>query len=102
MTAQFVVQNEISKEAIEGQLHTLRETLNQQGIKVEAIEVTVSAYSFEQNGQQTSEDQAEAQKNNSGKHITLEEAMNMTESPEEESVTEDILGISGSRIDYTA
>jgi flagellar hook-length control protein FliK len=102
MTAQFVVQNEISKEAIESQLSTLRETLNQQGIKVEAIEVTVSANAFEQSNEQNSQSETDTQKNNSGKHITMEEAINMTEMSEEESTMQDITGNLGSQIDYTA
>ncbi|MDF2944509.1 MAG: hypothetical protein K0S01_3367 [Herbinix sp.] len=101
MTAQFLVQNDISKEAIESQLHTLRETLNQQGIKVEAIEVTVATYAFEQN-QESSDNQAEAQKNHSGKQISLEDALNMTESDGQDGRTEDITGVRGSQVDYTA
>ena len=102
LTAQFVVQNELSKEAIESQLHTLRETLNQQGIKVEAIEVTVSTYAFEQNTSEGSDSQTDAQKNRSGKQISLEDALNMTDLSEEESNVEDITGIRGSQVDYTA
>lgn len=102
MTAQFVVQNEMSKEAIEGQMYTLRETLNGQGIKVEAIEVTVATYEFEQSNQSQSEDQKTAQKNQSGRKITLEDAVNMNELPEEERAIQDITGLLGSRIDYTA
>jgi flagellar hook-length control protein FliK len=101
MTAQFLVQSEISKEAIESQLHILRETLDQQGIKVEAIEVTVSTYAFDQN-QDSSDNQSEAQKNNSGNRISLEDAFNMTETDEENAMTEDITGVRGSQVDYTA
>lgn len=101
MTAQFVVQNEISKEAIESQLQTLRDTLTQQGIKVEAIEVTVAAYEFEQNTGEGANNQQGEEKKDAGKKITLEEAMNMTEAPEEAWVA-DITGITGSQIDYTA
>jgi flagellar hook-length control protein FliK len=101
MTAQFVVQNEMSKEAIESQLHTLRETLNQQGIKVEAIEVTVSTYAFDQK-EESSGNQPEAKKDRSGRPISLEAAFDMTEIPEEEIMKEDGTGIRGSQIDYTA
>lgn len=102
MTAQFTVQNEISKEAIESQLSTLKETLNQQGIKVEAIEVTVTSYSFEQNNHDRGENQPDAEHNSVGRKITLDEAMAMTEVPEQEGITEDVTGIRGSRIDFTA
>lgn len=101
MTAQFVVQNDITKEAIEGQLHVLRDTLNQQGIKVEAIEVTVSAYAFEQSSDQNSGRQSEEQKSNSGRKITLDEALSMTEQQEDIAV-QDITGLRGSQVDYTA
>ncbi len=102
MTAQFVVQNEISKEAIESQLHTLKETLNQQGIKVEAIEVTVSSYTFEQESGNNSQNQTETKKQNSGKQITLEEAINMTDVITEDENAKDMIGVAGSQIDYTA
>jgi len=94
MTARFEVENQISKEAIESQLNALKETLNQQGIKVEAIEVTVAAYTFDQNGQFSGQNQSEADKGNSGRHITLEEAMAMTDDLPEDagvSVTDGLL-----------
>ena len=49
MTAQFTTQTQIAKEAIESQMAALRESLQNQGIKVEAIEVTVSEFGFERN-----------------------------------------------------
>ena len=101
MTAQFVVQNEISREAIESQLHTLKETLNQQGIKVEAIEVTVAAYSFEQNSQDKADGQSEAKKGNSNNRLSLDEAISMTEDIED-GTSQDITDIRGSQIDYSA
>lgn len=102
MTAQFVVQNEISKEAIESQMQTLRETLSGQGLKVEAIEVTVANYSFNPEGQENSQNQTASQKDHEGKKITLEEAINMTEEDQTENISEDVTGMRGSQIDYTA
>lgn len=101
MTAHFVVQNELSKEAIESQMQTLRDTLNQQGIKVESVEVTVAAYAFEQNTQQEHENHSEERKSQSGRRITLEEAFTMSEIPEEEGRNNSD-GLRGSQIDYTA
>lgn len=102
MTAQFVVENEISKEAIESQLQTLRNTLNEQGIKVEAIEVTVSSHTFEQNDNETSKETAGEDRGHNSKKITLEEALNMTELSEEDGLAQDITGVRGSLVDYTA
>lgn len=101
MTAHFVVQNDLAKEAIEGQLITLKDTLAQQGIKVETIEVTVASYTFDQNN--TSDD-AEGQmqkKQRSGHKITFEEAVAMSEEPLEET-NEIMSGTTGYNINYTA
>jgi len=102
LTAHFVVQNELSKEAIESQLHTLRDTLNQQGSKVEAIEVTVSANAFEQNSNQSTEDDTQTKGSGSGKKITLDDALQMMDAPEDDQSLEELTGISGSVINYTA
>lgn len=47
VTAHLAVQNEIVKEALENQTIQLRENMNQQGIKVEAVEVTIASHEFE-------------------------------------------------------
>lgn len=49
VTAQLAAQNTAVKEALETQVAELRQTLNQQGIKVDAIEVTVATHEFERN-----------------------------------------------------
>ncbi|MFT4146774.1 MAG: flagellar hook-length control protein FliK [Mobilitalea sp.] len=102
MTAHFVVQNEISKEAIESQMHILRESLQNQGIKVEAIEVTVSNQAFEQMNQNNSQNEAAAEENHSGKKITLEEALSMNEILEEINELQEASSLIGSQVDYSA
>ena len=52
VNAQFVATNEIVREAIEAQMVTLKENLNQAGVKVDAVEVTVSSHEFEKNLEQ--------------------------------------------------
>lgn len=101
MTAQFIVQNEVTKEAIESQMHILRDTLNEQGIKVEAIEVTVSNYTFNQTGQEESQNNSSSENNKASKKITLDEAINMVDNPEEE-ILDNATGSIGSQVDYTA
>ncbi len=49
VSAQFTASNEVVKEVLEAQMATLRENLNHQGVKVDAIEVTVSSHGFERN-----------------------------------------------------
>ncbi len=52
VTAQFTTQNEAVKAVMEAQVMILKENLEQQGVKVEAVEVTVASHEFEQNLQQ--------------------------------------------------
>lgn len=49
MTAAFTVENQLAKEALESQLMVLKENLNEQGVKVDAIEVTVAQQGLSQN-----------------------------------------------------
>ena len=52
VSAQFVATNEIVREVLEAQMVTLKENLNQAGVKVDAVEVTVSSHEFERNLEQ--------------------------------------------------
>lgn len=47
ITAQINVENEQVKKALESQMATLKENLEKQGIKVEAVEITFASHSFE-------------------------------------------------------
>ncbi len=51
MKASFVTENELAKEAIESNLVQFKEMLNEQGLKVDSIEVTVGSFEFNKNGQ---------------------------------------------------
>ena len=51
LTASFITQTQVAKEAIESQIQVLKENLEAQGLKVEAIEVTVSNFGFDHSGQ---------------------------------------------------
>ena len=59
VTAHLAVQNEIVKEALENQTIQLRENMNQQGIKVEAVEVTIASHEFERNLEQNQQGSAQ-------------------------------------------
>lgn len=102
MTAQFTVQNDISKEALEGQMQSLRDTLEQQGIKIESIEVTVEAYAFNENAPEDQNGHAKENEGTSGRKITLEEALSMSEAADEQNYSPDSDGLRGSLIDATA
>lgn len=52
LTAKFVTQSETVKAALESQMIQLQESFSQQGVRVEAIEVTVQTHQFESNLEQ--------------------------------------------------
>lgn len=106
ITAQFFVQNETVKTMIEGQLAVLREAMNEQGVKVEAVEVTVETGQFDRSLEQHSEQQKQqAEKQaKSYQHRTInlltgvdEESMN-----DEEMLRVHIMRESGNSVDMNA
>lgn len=71
MQAQIVTENEAARHAVEASMASLRETLDNQGLKVEAVEVMVATYEFfgngkEQQGSPKGQNAGRAGKNTSG------------------------------------
>lgn len=106
VTAQFVTQNETVKAAVESQLIQLKESFLEQGVKVEAIEVTVQTHQFEQNLEQGRGSQnGEPDKKNRMRRIRLDG----NTSPEElegleeaEQLAAEMMVANGNTVDYTA
>lgn len=96
LTARFTVQNSVTKEAIESQIQILKDNLNQQGVKVEAIEVTVSNFTFSE-GNQTS--QGEQEEKNSKKPFKVDGPGDSNENSAKEDITD---MMNGSTVSYTA
>lgn len=107
ITAQFTAQNDVVKAAIESQLIQLKTQFEEQGIKVDAVEVTVADYRFEQNFSGNEENAGEGQENGkkNRRRINLNE-LDLEELPEDmddsERLTAEMMAASGSTIDYTA
>lgn len=108
VNAQFHATNEVVKEALEAQISTLRESLNQAGVKVDAIEVTIASHEFERNleqNHQNPEEQMKAQEENTKKRRNLsldsldELGGLMTE---EETLVAQIMRDNGNSVDFTA
>lgn len=103
LTATFTAETEMAKAAIEGQLQTLKETLSNQGLKVEAIDVAVSDFESEfRQGKQQGD--AENQPKQSRRHqINLDDFNeNAADVTEEEVLAAKVLEQNGGSIDYTA
>ncbi|SFP91059.1 hook-length control protein FliK [Lachnospiraceae bacterium XBB1006] len=78
ITARIATQTEAAKEAMEANLVQLKDNLESQGIKVNAVEVTVETHSFEQNLQEDGSKeqqqlQREMQKQNRRMNLNLNE-----------------------------
>lgn len=108
VTAQFTTQNEAVKAVMEAQVMILKENLEQQGIKVEAVEVTVASHEFEQNLQQgdDSNRQMEEEQENLRK-ATRKIDLGEFASPEDlealdeaEQVTVEMMQADGNMMDY--
>lgn len=72
MKAKFVTENELAREAIERNLVQFKEMLQEQGLKVDTIEVTVGNFQFDKNGQ-AGEGSQEEKKNGNRSFRTDEE-----------------------------
>lgn len=70
VSAQIAAQNEQVKTALENQMVTLREQFESQGLKVDAVEITVMAHSFEA-GQNFGQSESERKQGESKVHRKL-------------------------------
>lgn len=113
VTAQIAAQNESLKEALVQQAAILKENLNQQGIKVEAVEVSVGTHEFESNlekdarqQEEQARQQEEQHNRNSRRSINLNE-LNELEGlsglmSEEETLVAQMMRDNGNNVDYKA
>lgn len=108
VTAQFTAQNETVKAVLETQMIQLKEQFEEQGIKVEAVEVTVANHAYgEQFGNQQ---EAADQENGSAKKSARRINLNLDEIEEEgleglddsERIAVEMMQANGNTVDYTA
>lgn len=107
--AQIATQTEAVREALETQLVELRQTLNQHGVKVDAIEVTVATHEFEQsldgNAKQEEETRRQMQENTkqARRNLNLDELDGLSGlMSEEERLAAKIMRDNGNQVDLTA
>ena len=106
ITARIAVSNEAVKEALETQMVELRETLNNSGIKVNAVEVTIASHEFEQNLEQNAASDEQRQQENSFASSDNTSGIGRTsftdDIPEEEILAQRIMKDNGNSVDFTA
>lgn len=106
--AQIAVQDEMVKDALQAQVATLQEKLNQAGVRVDAVEVTVASHQFEKNLEQDQKQQGEpnAEQDHSGtrgRNLKLDELDGMNGlMTEEEQLAAQIMKDNGNSVDLTA
>ncbi len=108
VTANFITENETVKAALESQMVQLKENFAEQGIKVEAIEVTVQTHQFEQNLEQ-GRDGSGSREAEAGvgrrrtRRINLNAAFAEEEpQTEEDRIAADMMSANGNTVDFTA
>lgn len=106
LTANFVAQNEAVKAALESQMVQLKENFTEQGVKVEAIEVTVQTHQFEENLEQGQQkNQGSSEKKPRTRRIALDGPLTMEElsgMDGEERLAAEMMAANGSTVEYTA
>ena len=109
LTAVFTTENEAVKAALEGQLIQLKENFNQQGLKVESVEVNVSAQGFERSLDQQEQEQNRFEDNRNkraNRRIRLNglndsEELLMEEMSDDDRIVADMMIRNGNTVDYT-
>lgn len=98
LKARFFTENELAKQAIESNLVQFKETLSEQGLRVESIEVMVSEFSFDKNGQAEQSGQGGEQKGRH--HFAAEETEEGIAKPDR--IAEHFLSEGESTVNYMA
>ena len=102
ISAQIAAQTEVAKHAIEGQITILKEAFQSQGLKVEAVEVSVSPQGFDMKQQDGSSDQNHSA-SQTRRQINLEDLdIYEDDLSEEEAIAIDMMQRSGSSVDFIA
>ncbi len=113
VTAQLTVTSEDTRAALQSQLVELRANLENQGIKVEAVEVTVASHEFEQNLENqdaTNREMMERQaRENNGTELGARRNLSMDNldelsgvMTEEERIVASMMQMNGQSVDYLA
>jgi len=117
ITATIAATNESVKDALQTQVANLKESLNQQGIKVDAVEVTIANHEFERNleqnnnsnqqqlsGQQndnSNQDDQSQQNQNYTRTLNVNYLSNGDDNSPEEELTVQMMKDNGNQMDIT-
>ena len=105
MTANFTVQTEEARLALESQMYQLRDTLEQKEIKVEAVSISVSDFSFAQGGGDDADSKNPEQGDGKSRRFQFEDSEEEAQEAsdkEAERVRKSVMRDHGGSVDFTA
>lgn len=103
LTAQIQAETDIAKEAIENNIQQLKDTLEQQNLKVESVEVSVGLSAFNQNSPKDGEskDAKESARQTRTRRLRLED-IDESDLSQEEELAVAMMQANGTNVDFTA
>lgn len=102
MQAQIIAETEAAKNAIEGSLALLKETFNENELKVEAVEVMVATYDFFKEEQDAGKDQNDQKKSSHGGNSeNINDDIVDEELSEAQQLEKDMMQQSGNSVSYS-
>ena len=105
LTASFVTENEAVRSAVESQMVRLIEQFETQGIKVDAVEVTVASHAFEQGNDAGRSNESNEGNQKRSRRINLgdlEGDLVTDDMEEDEKIAAEMMAANGNTVDFTA
>ncbi len=102
VTASIIAENEAAKTAIESGLSNLKDALNNQELKIEAVEVSVATTGFDQQRDGNTGDSENANQSKSSRRINLNDLSGIEDLDEEGELEVEMMKVSGNSVSYQA
>ncbi len=105
LTASFVTENEAVRSAVESQMVRLIEQFETQGIKIEAVEVTVASHAFEQGNDAGRSNESNEGNQKRSRRINLGDLsgeLDTQDMEEDEKIAAEMMAANGNTVDFMA
>ncbi len=105
LTASFVTENEAVRSAVESQMVRLIEQFETQGIKIEAVEVTVASHAFEQGSDAGKSNESGEGERKRSRRINLGDFsgdIDTQDMEEDEKIAAEMMAANGNTVDFMA
>lgn len=106
ITAHITTQNTTVKELIESQIMQLKENMNNQGLKVEAVEVTIESHEFEKNLEQgnssSGQEHSKQQQQKTRRQININDPDSLENLTSQEALIAEMMIGNGNSLNFTA